>query len=136
MHQEMRVRMARVGIVFLFALLACSATPAQDVSTNAMPGTDFSKYHTYKWVTIQGASHPNQIVDTQIKNSIDSQLSAKGLKKTDDENADLYIGYQASIDQEKAVERVWYGRRMALRGRDGNRDEFHDQRGHSRCGYV
>lgn len=101
MIQEVRGRVARVGIVLMFALLACSVTPAQDVTTNAMPGTDFSKYHTYKWVAIQGASYPNQIVDAQIKNSIDSQLSAKGLKKTDDENADLYVGYQASIDQEK-----------------------------------
>jgi hypothetical protein len=101
MLQGMRARMARGGIVLLFALLACSVTPAQDVTTNAMPGTDFSKYHTYKWVAIQGASYPNQILDAQIKNSIDSQLSAKGLKKTDDENADLYIGYQPSIDQEK-----------------------------------
>lgn len=93
--------MARFGIVLLFALLACSVTPAQNVTTNAMPGTDFSRYHTYKWVAIQGASYPNQIMDAEIKNSIDSQLSAKGLKKTDNETADLYIGYQASVDQEK-----------------------------------
>jgi len=66
-----------------------------------MPGTNFAKYHTYKWVSIQGASYPNQIVDAQIKQSIDSQLAAKGFTKTDDDKADLYIGYQGSIDQEK-----------------------------------
>jgi len=88
-------------MALILALLACSVTLAQDVTTNAMPGTDFTKYHTYKWVTIQGASYPNQILDTQIKNSIDSQLAAKGLTKTDTDKADLYIGYQASIDQEK-----------------------------------
>ena len=48
-----------------------------------MPGTDFTKYHTYKWITIEGAKHPNQIVDAQIKTAIDSQLAAKGLTKTD-----------------------------------------------------
>jgi uncharacterized protein DUF4136 len=101
MVQEVRTRMAKVGMGLALALLACSATLAQDVTSNAMPGTDFTKYHTYKWVTIQGASYPNQIVDAEIKSSIDSQLSAKGLTKTDNENADLYIGYQASIDQEK-----------------------------------
>jgi hypothetical protein len=93
--------MAKLGIGLIVALLACGAAAGQDVTTNSMPGTDFTKYHTYKWVTIQGATYPNQIVDAQIKNSIDSQLAAKGLTKTDGDKADLYIGYQASVDKEK-----------------------------------
>ena len=101
MLQEIRTKIAKIGIGLVLALLACSVTPAQDVTTNSMPGTDFTKYHTYKWVTIQGASYPNQILDAQIKSSIDSQLAAKGLTKTDNDKADLYIGYQASIDQER-----------------------------------
>ena len=32
---------------------------------------------------------------------IDSQLAAKGLTKTDGDKADLYVGYQGSIDQER-----------------------------------
>ena len=96
-----RTRMAKIGMGLVLALLACSVTPAQDVTTNAMPGTDFSKYHTYKWVTIEGASHPNQIVDAQIKASIESQLGAKGLTETDSDKADLYIGYQVSVSQQK-----------------------------------
>ena len=78
-----------------------SALVAQDVRSNAMPGTDFSKYHTYKWVTIEGGSHPNQIVDAQIKEAVDAQLVTKGLTKTTDDKADLYIGYQTSVDQQK-----------------------------------
>jgi hypothetical protein len=94
-------KMAKLGLWFVLTLLACGTAVAQDVSTNSMPGTDFSKYHTYKWVTIEGATYPNQIVDAQIKTAIDSQLAAKGLTKTDSDKADLYIGYQASIGQEK-----------------------------------
>ena len=56
-----------------------------------MPGIDFSKFHTYKWVTVDGAKYPNQIVDAQIKQAIDSQLAAKGLTKVDNGPADLYI---------------------------------------------
>ena len=82
-------------------LLACGALQAQDVKYNFMPGTDFSKYHTYKWVTIQGGAHPNQIMDAQIKQAVDSQLSTKGLTKTDTDKADLYVGYQVAVDQEK-----------------------------------
>ena len=101
MMRENPNRMAKFGMALALALLACSVTLAQDVTTNSMPGTDFTKYHTYKWVTIQGASYPNQIVDAQIKSSIDSQLTAKGLTKTDTDKADLYVGYQASADREK-----------------------------------
>ena len=83
------------------ALLAGTALSAQDVRYNFMPGTDFAKYHTYKWVPIEGGSHPNQIADAQIKSSVDSQLAAKGLTKTDGDNADLLIGYQVAVDKEK-----------------------------------
>jgi hypothetical protein len=98
---EIRNKSAKVGMGLVFLLLACSFAPAQEVSANFMPGTDFSKYHTYRWVAIEGASHSNQIVDAQIKSSIDSQLAAKGLTKTDNEKADLYVGYQVSVDQQK-----------------------------------
>jgi hypothetical protein len=94
-------RLGKVGMGLLLALLACAMTPAQDVTTNAMPGTNFSNYHTYKWVTIEGASHPNQIVDAQIRQAIDSQLAAKGFTKTDGDKADLYIDYQVSVTQER-----------------------------------
>jgi hypothetical protein len=91
----------KVGVVLALALLTCLATRAQDVRYNFMPGTDFSKYHTYKWVPIEGGSHPNQIVDAQIKQAVDSQLAAKGLTKTDSDKADLYVGYQVAVNQQK-----------------------------------
>ncbi len=94
-------RFAKLGMALLLALLACTLVSAQDVSTNSMPGVDFSKFHTYKWVTVQGATYPNQIVDAQIKQSIDNQLAAKGLTKTDADTANLYIGYQVSLNTEK-----------------------------------
>jgi hypothetical protein len=93
-------RYSRILIV-LFALLACSAAFAQDVRTNYMPGTDFSQYHTYKWIVIQSNIHPNQIVDAEIKQAVDAQLQAKGLTRTDSDQADIYVGYQCAVDQEK-----------------------------------
>jgi hypothetical protein len=101
MLRESENRLAKIGIGLVLAVLACNLTLAQDVTTNSMPGTDFSKYHTYKWVPIEGAVQPNQIVDAQIKQSVDAQLATKGLTKTDGEKADLLVGYQVSIDQEK-----------------------------------
>ena len=81
-------------------LLATAGTlAAQDVRYNFMPRTDFSKYHTYKWVNTAGA-HPDQIMDAEIKQAVDSQLVSKGLSKTDSDKADLYIGYQTAVNQE------------------------------------
>lgn len=101
MLQAKRNKIAKAGLGLALALLACSLTQAQDVRANSMPGTDFTKYHTYKWVPIEGGSHPNQIVDAQIKASVDSQLATKGLTKTDGDKADLYVGYQVAVDQQK-----------------------------------
>jgi len=71
MMSAFRTRMARFSIGLAMALWACTGAFAQYETYNAMPGVDFSKYHTYRWVAIQGASYPNQILDTQIKNSAD-----------------------------------------------------------------
>jgi hypothetical protein len=103
MQRKARERTIALGSVTLLVLAGIAA--AQDVRYNFMPGTNFSKYHTYKWVSIEGASHPNQIVDAEIKQAVDEQLTSKGLTKTDNEKADLYVGYQVAVDQE----RQWNG---------------------------
>ncbi|HME37060.1 MAG TPA: DUF4136 domain-containing protein [Candidatus Sulfotelmatobacter sp.] len=100
--------MAKFGPALVLALVACSATYAQDVRTNYMPGTDFSKYHTYAWVDeVQGVpavgGHPDQILDAQVKQAIDSQMTAKGLTKVVDGKPDLLLGYQLAIDREKQI---------------------------------
>lgn len=84
----------------VFAVSAGAAL-AQDVNVNYVPGTDFSKYKTYKWVEIQGAEKPDQIVDTQIKGAIDKVLGGKGFTKATGDTADLFIGYQVAVNQER-----------------------------------
>ncbi len=86
------------ALVVALLLVTAGTLAAQDVRYNSMPGADFSKYHTYKWVNIGGA-HPDQIMDAEIKQAIDSQLAAKGMTKTDGDKADLYIGYQTAVQQ-------------------------------------
>ncbi len=73
---------------------------AQDVKVNTMPGVDFSTFHTYKWVRVPDAKYPNQIVDAEIMDAVDKQLATKGLTKATGEDADLYIDYQVSVQQE------------------------------------
>ena len=94
--------MKRTSFLWM-ALLLMSAGSAlcQDVRYNFDKGTDFSKFKTYQWVLIKDAQKPDDITDKQIKASIDDQLLTKGLSKTDGDNADLLIGYQAAISTEK-----------------------------------
>lgn len=73
---------------------------AQDVRYNFDKEADFSKFKSYKWVDIKDAQKPNDIVDKQIKETVDAQLATKGLTKVDGD-ADLLIGYQVAIGTEK-----------------------------------
>ena len=82
-------------------LMWCVSASAQDVRYNFVAGTDFSKYKTYKWVRVPNAQYPNQILDAQIMQSIDSQLALKGLSKTEGDSPDLYVCYQAAVSQEQ-----------------------------------
>src|SRR5215467_8329704 len=91
----------QAALAICLVLLLCTPSPAQDVKYNFMPGTDFSKFKTYKWVPIQSNVHPDQIVDQQIKQAVDSDLATKGLTKTASEDADLYVGYQCALNKER-----------------------------------
>jgi len=109
MWQKSRNWKTKFGPALVLALVACSATYAQDVRTNYMPGTDFSRYHTYSWVdevkgVPQVGGHPDQILDTQVKGAVDSQMAGKGFTKVvDGGKADLLLGYQLAIDREKQI---------------------------------
>jgi len=82
-------------------LLVASSAIAQDVRYNYDKSANFAGFKTYKWVVIKGASQLSDLPDRQVKAAVDAELAKKGLSKTDGETADLYIGYQAGVGQEK-----------------------------------
>ena len=82
-------------------LMAATGVMAQDVRYNFVEGTNFGAYKTYKWVPIKGAEEVDSMLDGQIKSAIDAQLAQKGLSKTDGDKADLLVGYQTAVKQEK-----------------------------------
>ena len=90
------------GLTTAFLLVASFAA-AQDVGYNFDQQADFSKYKTYKWVAVQGAEQPNELVAKQITDAIDRQLATKGLTRTDSHTADLYVAYQVAVNQEKQM---------------------------------
>ena len=91
-------------ILFLSTLilfLATSCAFGQDVRYNFDKDINFSKFKTYKWVILKDAPTANDLVAKQLKDAVDAELSTKGLTKIDDDTANLFIGYQAGIGQEK-----------------------------------
>lgn len=111
MLQKMRKAVVAIGIGAMLTLVA-SSVGAQSVTSNHMPGVDFSKFHTYKWVRVEGAEYPNQIEDQEIKDAVNSQLSAKGLTMTENDNADLHIAYQVAMQQQKQWNAYGMGGRL------------------------
>jgi hypothetical protein len=92
------MRFNRILVALPLIAVCCMA---QDVRYNFAASQDFSKFHTYKWIQIAGTDKLNQLAEQQLLAAVDAQLSTKGLSKTDNDSADLLIGYQAAIGQEK-----------------------------------
>jgi hypothetical protein len=82
-------------------LIFSSGAIAQDVRYNFDKDTNFEGLKTYKWVNLKDAAKVDSIRDKEIKDSVDAELTKKGLTKTDSDPADLYVGYQAGIGTEK-----------------------------------
>jgi hypothetical protein len=93
--------MSRVTVVFAIVLAFVAIGSAQKVRYNYLPGTDFSKYKTYRWARIQNVEYPSEILDERIMRSIDSQLSAKGFTRIETGTPDLLAIYQAAVNQER-----------------------------------
>jgi Domain of unknown function (DUF4136) len=107
-HKGAGMKMKNSSIAFRTGVVLCAVlfygggvAQAQDVHYNFVQGTDFNKYKTYKLVEIPGNSHPNQILDGQIKQAIELQLATKGLTKTDNDNSDLYVTYQIAVNEQR-----------------------------------
>src|SRR5437667_8839798 len=82
-------------------LLATTTALGQDVRYNFDKNADFSKFKTYKWVALKEAPTVNDLVSKQIVDAIDAELATKGLTKVNDDSANLCVGYQVGIGQQK-----------------------------------
>jgi hypothetical protein len=107
-HEEeqvmrMKASVLRIAVGVAATLMVTGLAFAQTVDYNYDRTTDFTKFKAYKWVSIEGAQHPDQITDGNIRTIVDKQLAAKGLTKKDADPVDLYVGYGTTVDQEKMI---------------------------------
>src|SRR5262249_30282321 len=98
-----RIVTMKTRLVFPLVLLLAGAGTAlaQDVRYNFDKDANFSAFKTYKWVAIKDAQRLSDLAERQVQAAVDAELAKKGLTKTDTDTADLYIGYQAAVGQEK-----------------------------------
>ncbi len=99
---RLAMKLAFLGASLLMITAAC----AQDIHFNYDRNTNFASYRTYQWVDIPDGTVPDQLMDQNIKRAIDEQLAQKGLTRVE-ANAQLFVGYQAAVTQEKSV--TFYG---------------------------
>ena len=108
-----------IRIAFATLVLA-GLIEAQDVNYNFDAAADFTKFKTYKWVEIPGGIKLDDLLAKQLTTALEAELAKKSLTKTDSDDADLYIGYQVAVTQEKeitAYDTGWgYGARWGGRG--------------------
>jgi hypothetical protein len=93
--------MRKVILLPVLILLGVTAVLAQDVRYDFDQTQDFSKYKTYKWVTVKQADQADDLTAKRIMDAVDVELAAKGLTKTDADSADLYVSYETAIGTEK-----------------------------------
>jgi hypothetical protein len=73
-------------------LLLAAACAGRQVSTDYSPAVRFSQYHTFALVSPPDSA-AQQLLDERVRAAVESQLMNKGLKETDREHADLFVGY-------------------------------------------
>ena len=90
---------------FLFCVpfLLVSSALSQDVVFHFDDTADFSKFKTYKWITLEKVAPIDKLTDEQISASLDAALARKGLTKVGGETADLLIGFQTTEREEEEL---------------------------------
>ena len=83
-------------LLCIAVVLLAGSAGRQDVRYNFDSAADFSKFKTYKWITLNSEAPIDKLTDEQIKVALDAGLARKGLTKVDTDRPDLFIGYQTT----------------------------------------
>ena len=93
-------------VVCLFALTA-SCSSVHNVSYDYDKRTNFAALKTYDWLPVPKEVKVDTLVQDRIKNAVNSELEAKGLRMTSDE-PDFLIAMQAGTeDKVRYVPEHW-----------------------------
>jgi hypothetical protein len=90
--------MQKLSLTLLFCLGLAGF--AQEVQFDYDRSANFGAYKTYQWIDYREVPVEDQILDRDIKRSVDAQLASKGLRRVES-GGDLVVGYKAAVSQEK-----------------------------------
>ena len=101
---------ARYGWVLLGLMAVAIGCGSYRVSHDYDTGTDLAGLRTYDWMPqpseasrdASGAVDRNSLIDTRVKNAVNSQLAAKGVRR-DSQNPDFLIAYQVTTKDKVRV---------------------------------
>jgi len=96
--------MRKCGLIFMALAMFTGAVHAQKVKVDWDRMTDFTPYKTYKWTKIPSPRTPTPEMEKLIHESTDAQLGARGMKKIENGEPDLYVGYSITLAQPKGQE--------------------------------
>ena len=90
-------------LAYVLLALGVGRVAAQSPNYGFDRYADFSKYKTYKWVSIESAQHLDELTADQLMGTLEMELAKKGLTKSPSDKVDLYIGYQIARANEKQL---------------------------------
>ena len=96
-------------LAYVLLVLGVGRVAAQSPSYSFDRNADFSKYKTYKWVSIESAQHLDELTADQLIGTLDVELAKRGLRKSPSGKADLYIGYQIARGNAKQLDHYAIG---------------------------
>jgi hypothetical protein len=96
-----------MALVFGLAAAACEAPPATGQYSD--PAADFSRYSSFGWgesdllPTGDARLDNNPFFNSSVRAALEQQLTAKGLRRTEAQDADLVVHYHVSISERMDV---------------------------------
>ena len=112
---QIRLRAVRIGVFSALLVIAC--TSPVKTAYDSVPGTDFSKYHTYAWVTPNlmtgedalAASYISAQDDGRVRTAVEAVLDERGIQKAPRDSADVILAFTVTRER-RTQQRVEAGR--------------------------
>src|SRR5687768_8424569 len=97
--------------LFLCVLLFAAGCATVDVSTDYDRDVKFENLKTYAWVPgwtprINDPRLDSTLLDTRVRNAVESTLRSKGYQKAGSDKADFWVSYQAAINEKLDVNTI------------------------------
>jgi hypothetical protein len=105
-------------LALFLGLALCGAAGAADITVTHDWHADFSRYKTWRWR--KGTPAPDLAADKQIRDAIESRLSARGFSRVE-KGGDLDVVYYVGAENKLGVETIidnqpfWEGRATRIR---------------------